>query len=457
MNNRIIYIRAIINLLSKVSLLFVLSCFVSMGYAQTMTVTEFKYDENDLTANTAGTIVLDQNGDKCALIKIESTEFGFSFDVGSLGVVKTEQHTGEVWVYVPEGVKRISISHPKLEKIRDYDLGLSVKKARTYVMRLSVQKPISEEVSGMGTIDVKVTPIGAEVFIDDISVGKSPISFSKLIPGKHKVTIKHEGYFDYESNINIAENKVSVVEEELAKSCDIDRSNNRITITTKGVTFSLVKVEGGRYQMGATPEQGKAKTDEYPLHYVTLSDYYIGETEVTNELWTAIMNTNPSVLFSQPLQPVNNITWFDCQKFINRLSSLTGLRFALPTEAQWEYAARGGKNSRNYKYSGSNNIKDVAWYKGNAKGGLQEVKKLKPNELGIYDMSGNAYEWCSDWYGLYKADEELDPKGPSTGTFKVKRSGSAGEKDALTRIAFRIGINPNQQHQGTSFRIIAIE
>ncbi len=425
--------------------------------AQTMSVTEFKYDETDLTANTAGTIVLDQNGDKCALIKIESTEFGFSFDVGSLGVQKTEQHTGEVWVYVPEGVKRISISHPKLEKIRDYDLGLSVKRAKTYIMKLHVLKPESANVGGLGTIDVKATPVGAEVFIDDISVGKSPTSFSKLIPGKHKVTIKHEGYYDYESDINVSEDKVSIIEEELAKSCDIQRTSDKITITTKGVTYSLIKVEGGRFQMGATPEQGKAKTDEYPLHYVTLSDYYIGETEVTNELWSAIMNSNPSDFFSRPLQPVNNTSWYDCQKFINRFSSLTGLRFALPTEAQWEYAARGGKNSRSYKYSGSNNIKDVAWYKGNTKSGLQDVKKLKPNELGIYDMSGNAYEWCSDWYGLYKSDEESDPKGPSSGTLKVNRSGSAGEKDVLTRIACRLGSNPNDKHEGTGFRLVLME
>lgn len=445
-----------VDLIKRAVFLIVYSLIPIICSAQTMSITEFNYDETDLTANTAGTIVLDQNGDKCALIKIESTEFGFSFDVGSLGVVKTEQHTGEVWVYVPEGVKRISISHPKYEKIRDYDLGASVKKAKTYIMKLHILKPVSD-VGGMGTIDVKTTPDGAEVFIDDISIGKSPVSFSKLIPGKHKVTIKHEGYYDYESNINVAEDNVSVIEEELAKSCDIQRSANRIDITTKGITFSLIKVEGGRFQMGATPEQGKGKIDEYPLHYVTLSDYYIGETEITNELWSAIMGNNPSDIFSRPEQPVNNVSWYDCQKFINRLSSLTGIHFTLPTEAQWEFAARGGNKSKQFKYSGGNNIKTVGWYKGNAKNGLHDVKKLAPNELGLYDMSGNAYEWCSDWYGLYKADEKSDPKGPSSGTLKVNRSGSAGEKDVLTRISCRLGNNPNHKHQGTGFRIVAIE
>ncbi len=422
-----------------------------------MSIVEFKPDENDLTPNTAGTIVLDQNGSKCALIKIETTEFGFSFDVGSLGVVKTEQHTGEVWLYIPEGVKRISISHPELEKIRDYDLGMSVKRARTYIMKLQVSKPASAN-ENLGTLEVKTNPLGAEVFIDDISVGKAPLSFSQLIPGKHKVTIKHEGYYDYESYVNITTTQTAMIDESLAKSCDIQRQNDAITITTKGVTFKMIKVQGGSFMMGGTPEQRDAKTDEFPVHNVVLSDYYIGETEVTNELWTAIMGTNPSVMFSQPNQPVNNVSWYDCERFINRLNSLTGIRFALPTEAQWEYAARGGNKSKHYVFAGSNKIKDVGWLKNNAKGLVKAVKQLQPNELGIYDMSGNVYEWCSDWYGLYKNNEEIDPKGPETGTKKVLRSASAGEKkDALARVSCRFVDNPNNKFQGVGLRLAILE
>lgn len=424
--------------------------------AQTMSVVEFCSDETDLTANTTGTIVLDQNGDKCALIKIETTEFGFSFDVGSLGVVKTEQHTGEVWLYIPEGVKRISISHPKLEKIRDYDLGMSVKKARTYIMKLNVQKPVTD-IGGLGTIEIKTLPIGAEIYVDDISIGKSPMSFSKLIPGKHKVTIKHEGYYDFESTIDVTDNKVSIIEETLAKSCEIERLTDEIRITTKGVSFTLKKVDGGTFQMGGTSEQGKALVDEFPIHTVTLSDYYIGETEVTNELWSVIMGTNPSIYFSQPNQPVNNVTWYDCQKFINRLSSLTGLHFALPTEAQWEFAARGGVKSKNFLYSGSNKIKDVGWFKGNSKSMIKPVKQLGPNELETYDMSGNVYEWCSDWYGLYKVVELHDPKGPESGVKKINRGASAGEKDAFARVACRFANSPNFKHQSLGLRLVMLE
>lgn len=424
--------------------------------SQTMSIIEFKPDESDLTANTAGTIVYDQNAEKCALIKIETTEFGFSFDAGSLGVVKTEQHTGEIWLYVPQGVKRLSISHPQLEKIRDYDLGMSVKKARTYIMRLQVSKPATI-VADMGGVDIKTDPNGAEVFVDNISIGKTPLSFSNLFPGNHKIAIKKEGYFDYETTVNITAEKTVTLQENLVKSCDISRQDDRIDINVKGITFSLIKVKGGEFQMGATPEQKDACPDEFPVHNVTLSDYYIGETEVTNELWTCIMQSTPTILFSNPKQPVNNISWHDCQRFINRLSSLTGITFTLPTEAQWEFAARGGNNSNNFVYSGSNKIKEVGWYKSNCKVPLQDVKQLKPNELGLYDMSGNAYEWCSDWYGIYSSKNAHDPKGPVTGTTKVVRSGSGGEKEHFTRVSFRYNSNPNKKHQGTGFRLSVVE
>ena len=437
-----------------ISLLLLLAVSVS-SVAQTMSITEFRPDESDMTANTAGTIVIDQNGDKAALIKIETTEFGFSFDTGFLGIVKTVQHTGEIWLYVPEGVKRISISHPRYEKIRDYDLGMTVKKAKTYVMKLNVKKSATD-VGGLGTIDVKTIPAGAEVYIDDISVGKTPLAFSKLIPGKHKVVVKKEGYFDYESAVNVTEGKAAVIDESLAKSCDIRRRDGSISITMKDVTFNLIKVEGGTFQMGGTPEQKKAKTDEYPVHRVTLSDYYIGETEVTNELWTAVMGTNPSVNFLQPDQPVNSVTWHDCQKFVNRLSSLTGLRFSLPTEAQWEYAARGGKHSRGYQFAGSDRLKQVGWYEKNS-GNVKPVKQLLPNELGLYDMSGNVWEWCADWYGLYKAQPVEDPRGMASGTERVYRGGGAAETETLARVSFRYQNNPNTKVNTLGLRVVMQE
>ncbi|MBR5638386.1 MAG: SUMF1/EgtB/PvdO family nonheme iron enzyme [Muribaculaceae bacterium] len=181
---------------------------------------------------------------------------------------------------------------------------------------------------------------------------------------------------------------------------------------------NMVYVEGGTFTMGATSEQGDdAFDEEKPAHEVTLSPYYIGQTEVTQELWMAVMGYNPSY-FKGAKRPVECVSWDECQEFIRRLNEKTGKRFRLPTEAEWECAARGGKKSNGYKYSGSNNINDVAWYDENSGNKTHDVASKHPNELGIYDMSGNVAEWCSDWYGddYYKSTPNDNPQGPSSGS-----------------------------------------
>ena len=197
------------------------------------------------------------------------------------------------------------------------------------------------------------------------------------------------------------------------------------TYTVNGVTFDMVSVAGGTFTMGATSEQGSdADSDETPTHKVTLSDYMIGKTEVTQELWQAVMGSNPSWFIGDNL-PVEQVSWDDCQEFITKLNSLTGLNFRLPTEAEWKYAARGGNKSKGYKYSGSNDIGSVAWYLETTNGsGTKPVATKVPNELGLYDMSGNVWEWCSDWYGDYSSDSQTNPKGPSKGYSRVCRGGS---------------------------------
>ena len=194
--------------------------------------------------------------------------------------------------------------------------------------------------------------------------------------------------------------------------------------TVNGVEFKMVFVEGGTFTMGATSEQGKyAYKDEYPTHRVTLSDYYIGETEVTQALWQAVMGSNPSYFKGDNL-PVERVSYEDVKTFISKLNGKTGKKFRLPTEAEWEYAARGGNKSKRYKYSGSNNIDDVAWYIDNSDDKTHPVKTKRPNELGIYDMSGNVWEWCSDWYGGYSSNAQTNPQGPSSGSYRVIRGGS---------------------------------
>ena len=208
-------------------------------------------------------------------------------------------------------------------------------------------------------------------------------------------------------------------------------SDNR-TFTVGGVQFKMVFVEGGTFTMGATSEQGDdAYDDEKPTHSVTLSSYSIGETEVTQALWQAVMGSNPSY-FSGSQKPVEQVSWDDCQNFIIKLNALTGENFRLPTEAEWEYAARGGNKSRGYKYAGSNNIDNVAWYwdnipsqsSGSAGYGTQVVATKSPNELGLYDMSGNVYEWCQDWYGSYSSGSQTNPTGQASGSGRVSRGGS---------------------------------
>ena len=196
------------------------------------------------------------------------------------------------------------------------------------------------------------------------------------------------------------------------------------TFTVNGVSFTMIFVEGGTFIMGATSEQGEdAIDDEYPTHCVTLSDYYIGETEVTQALWEAVMGSNPSEFRGDNL-PVERVSYNDVKEFITKLNQKTGKTFCLPTEAEWEYAARGGNKSKGYKYSGSDNIDDVAWYYENSNNKTHPVKTKQPNELGIYDMSGNVWEWCSDWYGDYASNAQTNPEGPFSGSDRVFRGGS---------------------------------
>ena len=224
------------------------------------------------------------------------------------------------------------------------------------------------------------------------------------------------------------------------------------TFTVNGVTFKMVAVEGGTFTMGATAEQGSdAYSDEYPVHQVTLSSFCIGETEVTQALWLAVMGSNPSYFtpsnnYAENLQrPVEWVSWNDCQTFISRLNELTGKTFRLPTEAEWEYAARGGNKSQGYKYAGGNDLEAVAWYWYNIPSqsigttgcGTQTVATRMPNELGLYDMSGNVWEWCQDWYGSYSSGAQTNPIGPALGSFRVFRGGGWRDDAGNCRVSGR--------------------
>jgi formylglycine-generating enzyme required for sulfatase activity len=223
-----------------------------------------------------------------------------------------------------------------------------------------------------------------------------------------------------------------------------------------GVSFKMCIVEGGTFSLGATPEQSiYAGFDEKPSVNVTLDDFCIAETPVTQELWDALMGENPSH-FIGPNLPVERVTWNECYEFIEKLNAVTGESFRLPTEAEWEYAARGGKQSLKTRYAGADDdhIGDFVWYKENATG-TQPVKSKLSNELGLYDMSGNVSEWCADWYfNSYSTGGSIhNPTGPASGIAKVVRGGSWNDKAINCRVSKRASLNPTNRSKQIGFRL----
>ena len=459
------------------AILLLLLC-VLLAQAQNLAVQDFRLDEADVTANTHGTTVIDQNGQKCALIKMITTQTGFTFDAGSLGIVKTEQKVGEVWIYVPEGVKRLTISHPQLGQLRDYDLGQMLRRARTYVLVLKTTLP-QPAVPETQTLIVNYTPTTAMVLIDSKPFTGNGHIETQLPLGSHNYIIAADGYETIEGSFKLTASAPRTITEQLVAtggqpsvSTGTNAVGQPVSIPPKiaangtvynvgGVQFTMVRVQGGTFQMGATSEQEKeAYSDEKPAHQVTLSDYSIGETEVTQALWKAVMGTNPSK-FVGDNHPVEMVSWDECQSFIARLNNMTGLKFRLPTEAEWEYAARGGSKSRGYKYAGSDNIDEVAWYDSNSGQTTHDVKTSAANELGLYDMSGNVWEWCQDRYGskyykecLKQSSNIQNPQGPVSGSNRADRGGSWGNGARNCRVANRDGSTPVDRISDLGLRLV---
>ena len=240
---------------------------------------------------------------------------------------------------------------------------------------------------------------------------------------------------------------------EVVEEANTDDNIGDLTVTANGVSFVMKRVAGGTFQMGS--DDSEAWDDEKPVHSVTVSTFYMGETEVTQALWKAVMGSNPSYFKGDNL-PVESVSWNDCQEFIRKLNSLTGKSFRLPTEAEWEYAARGGNRSNGTKYAGSGSIGSVAWYDDNSGSKTHPVKGKSPNELGLYDMSGNVWEWCGDWYGgsYYSNSPSSNPKGPSTGSNRVLRGGSWNNNAGNCRVSIRIINTPDYRYGSFGFRLV---
>ena len=365
-----------------------------------------------------------------------------------------------------------------------------------------------------GVLSIMSAPGNAEVWLDGENIGQTPVYLPETLIGNHTLKLTKSGCADWTGNVSVAEGQIAEInatlqsgapvtftsnvasaqlyldgvllgpangtydvafgshtivckasgKKDLTKNItisqtDINRTVNcrfgaaRETITVNGVSFDMIIVEGGTFTMGATSEQGNdAYNSEKPAHQVTLSDYYIGETEVTQALWHAVMGSNPSY-FKGNSNPVEFVSWYDCQEFIRKLNSLTGRTFRLPTEAEWEFAARGGNESKGYKYSGSNSIDNVARYTSSK---THAVKTKSPNELGIYDMSGNVYEWCQDLYGSYSSNAQTNPAGPSNGSFRVLRGGCWGSSARSCRVSNRGDYSPDGRSYGNGLRLALV-
>lgn len=212
----------------------------------------------------------------------------------------------------------------------------------------------------------------------------------------------------------------------------------------------MVFVEGGTFQMGSN----SGDSDEKPVHSVTLSAFSIGKYEITQAQWKAVMGNNPSRFIGCDNCPVETVSWHDVQDYIRKLNEHTGKNFRLPTEAEWEYAATGGRRSRSYTYSGSNDLSSVAWYSGNSESKTHVVAEKQENELGIYDMTGNVWEWCSDWYGAYSSSNQVNPTGAYLSEYRVLRGGSWYYYANYCRSANRLWLNPEVNYSNIGVRLV---
>ena len=322
----------------------------------------------------------------------------------------------------------------------------------------------NELVAIQGNLSVNYKPFGADVYIDGNKVGQSPRVFNGIMVGNHKVEIKKDGYGTDSKTVNILEGQTATLAGVLTANTTVSTnttsslSGNTITIHVKnGISIDMVRVEAGTFIMGATPEMEDPYDWEKPTHQVTLTnDYYIGKYEVTQALWQAVMGNNPSN-FKDDNLPVGNVSWNDCQDFLIKINSITGKKFRLPTEAEWEYAARGGKKSRGYQYSGSNNLSDVDWYEDNSGSKPHTVGSKQSNELGIYDMGGNVVEWCLDWYERYNSSSHVNPTGATSGSGRVVRGGCWNYTARSCRSSYRDSYMPGFRYKYFGLRLVLSE
>ena len=459
-------------------LLFIVLLYaaISSAIAQKLTVESFKLVPSDLTAQTQSR--KDLNNRNCAVVKVQFV--GELTNIEGNVIMPLERRNNETWVYMPQNTRQMKVITknylPLMVTFADYDVE-RLESNRTYVLTLLGNS--QQQVQQSQTLTIRYSPSTATVLVDNKMVnGSNGVAQTTLPVGQHSYIVACNGYESEEGMVKLKASAPSNIQITLTKEATAIQQNtvsqptvaqqpvvqptvsnsDNITIPVKdGISIDMVRVEAGTFTMGATPEMVNSYGYEKPAHQVTLTnDYYIGKYEVTQALWQAVMNSNPSNFKGDNL-PVEQVSWDDCQEFISKLNSITGKTFRLPTEAEWEYAARGGKKSKGYQYSGSSNLSDVAWYADNSGSKTHTVGSKQANELGIYDMSGNVYEWCQDWFGSYSSSSQVNPTGANSGSYRVFRGGSCFNTARCCRSSFRSNSSPDYRRDYLGLRLVLSE
>ena len=471
---------------------FIFCLLISLGtFAQKLSVESFTLAATDISAQTQPR--KDLNDAPCALVKVQFV--GDILDVEGNVIKPLVKKGNETWAYMTHGSQQMKVLTkdylPIMVDFSNYGISL-VEKNKTYVLVLAKPTGGTESViQQKQSLIIRYTPSTATVLVDNKMVrGSNGVAKTTLPVGQHSYIVACDGYESEEGTVKLKASAPSNLQITLMKesvgagivnqqqsenqqssntyvasssnnssgSPSVASGSNAISIPVKdGISIEMVKVEAGTFMMGATSEMKDPYDWEKPVHQVTLTnDYYMGKYEVTQALWEAVMGNNPSHFKGENL-PVETVNWNECQEFISKLNSMTGRKFRLPTEAEWEYAARGGKKSRGYQYSGSNSISDVAWYDGNSGSKTHPVGTKQANELGIYDMSGNVYEWCSDRYGFYSSSSQTNPTGAYFMSRRVGRGGCWDCNAWYCRSSYRFGFAPDSRDSGLGLRLVLSE
>ena len=454
---------------------FLLFTAISSALAQKLTVESFKLAGSDLTAQTQPR--KDKNNCNCAVVKVLFVGDIIDFD-GNI-VKPVVKYTNETWVYMPQRTRQLKITTkdylPLMVTFEDYGVD-KLESNRTYVLTLVGNT--QQQAQQSQTLTIRYSPSIATVLVDNKMVnGSNGVAQTTLPVGQHSYIVFCNGYESEEGMVKLKASAPSNLQITLTKEAMATRNtvaqptvaqqpvvqatvtnSDNISIPVKdGISIDMVRVEAGTFTMGATPEMKSPYDDEKPTHQVTLTnDYYIGKYEVTQALWQAVMGYNPSNFKGDNL-PVEQVNWYDCQEFISKLNNITGKKFRLPSEAEWEYAARGGKKSRGYQYSGSSNLSDVAWYEDNSGSKTHAVGSKQANELGIYDMTGNVWEWCQDWYGKYSRSSQTNPTCTNNGFYRVSRGGCWGDAAWFCRSSYRYGRTSVYHYDFLGLRLVLSE